>query len=305
MTLLLGIDCGGTNTKLLLAHHADGEWSPVRRDQFPTPQHARALAETVARVDRFVGQDRPAALGFAVPGIIDDAGVVVACSNVRQLEGTAPAEVVSAGLGVPGVAVHDGTATARAEVVLGAARGQADAFVLGLGTGVAGAHVVDGQIRLGAHGAAGEIGHVPLGGDRPCSCGQRGCLETFIGGTQLGRRWSELSGAADHSATARDLIEAAAGGDQRAAAVVDEATTALARCVLDLVAVVDPGIIVIGGGVAQASGQIIDPMIAKTRAAATFHRLPPIVPARLGMWGTAWGTILAARTAAELEPSRD
>lgn len=305
MTVVLGIDCGGTSTKLLLARHADDRWSDVRRDQFPTPQHDAALDEIADRVGRFLGADRPDALGFAVPGIVDDAGTVVACANVGWLVGTAPAAVVAAGLRVPGVAVHDGAATARAEVVLGAARGHADVFVLGLGTGVAGAHVVDGRIRRGAHGAAGEIGHVSLGGDRPCSCGQRGCLETYIGGTQLGRRWDELTGAGDRPATARDLVEAAVAGDPRAQAVVDEATTALARSVLDLVALVDPGIVVVGGGVAQARAQILDPAIAKVRAgAATFHRLPPIVPAHLGMWGAAWGTVLAARAATELEPSR-
>lgn len=303
MTLLLGIDCGGTNTKLLLAREADGEWTTLRRDRFPTPQHPQALSEVIARVTDFVGPDAPDAFGFAVPGIIDETGGVVACSNVRWLEGTTPTDTLSAALGAPGVVVHDGAATARAEVVLGAARGYTDIFVLGLGTGISGAHVIDGEIRRGAHGAAGEIGHVSLGGDRPCSCGQRGCLETFVGGTQLGQRWSAVTGAAAGSATARDLIEAAGAGDTRAVAILDEATTALARSVLDLVALVDPRVIVVGGGVAQAWAQVLEPTIAKARAAATFHHVPLIVPARLGMWGAAWGTVLAARSVAGLEPS--
>lgn len=303
MTLLLAIDCGGTNTKLLLAREADGEWTTLRRDRFPTPQHPRALAEVVAQVTEFVGTDVPDAFGFAVPGIIDESGRVVACGNVRWLEGTTPTDAISAALGAPGVVVHDGAASARAEVVLGAARGYTDIFVLGLGTGISGAHIIDGQIRRGAHGAAGEIGHVSLGGDRPCSCGQHGCLETYIGGTQLGQRWSTVTGAVAGTVTARDLIEAAGAGDVRAVAILDEATTALARSVLDLVALVDPSLIVVGGGVAQAWAQVLEPTITKVRAAATFHQVPLIVRARLGMWGAAWGTVLAARSVAGLEPS--
>lgn len=298
MSLLLGIDCGGTDTKLLLAA-TDGEPVPRRQHRFATPRHPQAPAEIVAHVERFLGADRPDAFGMAVPGIVDDDGVVVACANVPWLETLAPAEIVAAALGFPGAVVHDGPATASAEAAMGAARGHADAFVLALGTGVAGAHVVDGEVRRGAHGAAGEIGHVTLGGDRPCSCGQRGCLETYVGGTQLGRRWQELSGAGrERPATARDLVEAAAGGDPRAVAVLDEATTALARSVLGLVALVDPGIVVVGGGVARARAQVVDPMVAKARAMATFHRLPPIVPAALGMWGAAWGAVLAGRAVA-------
>lgn len=303
MTLLLGIDCGGTNTKCLLAREADGQWSTLRRAYFPTPQHPQALSEITTHVQEFVGPDEPDAFGFAVPGIINECGRVIASSNVRWLEGTAPADAISAALGAPGVVVNDGAATARAEVVLGAARGNADVFVLSLGTGIAGAHVIEGEIRRGAHGAAGEIGHVSLGGDRPCSCGQHGCLETFVGGTQLGQRWAVVTGAPAGSTTARDLIEAAGEGDARAAAILDEAATALARSVLDLVAIVDPSIIVVGGGVAQAWTQILEPTIAKARAAATFHHVPPIVPAHLGMWGAAWGTILAAHATAGLEPS--
>lgn len=303
MTLVLGIDCGGTDTKLLLAREVDGEWTALRRADVPTPRHGEPLTQLTAHVKEFVGSDAPAAVGFAVPGIIDEDGIVVACSNVRWLEGTAPADAVSAALRVPGVVVHDAAATAQAEVVLGAARGYSDVFVLGLGTGIAGAHVTDGEIRRGAHGAAGEIGHVSLGGDRPCSCGQRGCLETYVGGAQLGQRWGALTGADAGTTTARDLIDAAGAGDARAVAMLDEATSALARSVLDLVALVDPSLVVVGGGLAQAWAQVLEPTIAKVHAAATFHQVPPIVPARLGRWGAAWGTILAARSRAGLERS--
>lgn len=72
---------------------------------------------------------------------------------------------------------------------------------------------------------------------------------------------------------------------------------------LGLVALVDPGVIVIGGGIGRAREQVIDPVVAKVRAAATFHRLPPIVPAALGMWGAAWGAELAAERLLEPDPA--
>ncbi|MCW5951703.1 MAG: ROK family protein, partial [Propionibacteriaceae bacterium] len=267
--------------------------SVLRQTRFPTPRHGRALADIVDRVEEFVNGQQVASFGIALPGIINDAdGTVVTSTNLTWLEGQAPARILGAALRAPGAMVNDGAATARAEVTLGAARGHSDAFVLALGTGIAGAHVVDGRIRRGAHGAAGEIGHISLGGDRICSCGQRGCLETYIGGSQLSERWRELSGRAG---TARDLVEAADRGDAGASAVLDDATSALARSVLGLVALVDPGIIVVGGGVARAHAQVVEPMAAKARALATFHHLPPIVPATLGIWGAAWGAVLAAR----------
>lgn len=292
--LTLGIDCGGTSTKLLLAAESDGVFTEMGTDRFPTPRNNDALSFLTHKARALLG-DRPlGGFGIAMPGIIDDAtSVVTTSTNLAWVEGLAPADVVGDGLGVPGVLVHDGAATAKAEATLGAARDYSDAFVLALGTGVAGAHIVAGQIRRGAHGGAGEIGHISQGPGRVCSCGQRGCLETFIGGARLGTRWQEHVKDKE-PVTAVDLTAAAATGNQAALAILDEATTALAKGVLGMIALIDPEIVVIGGGVARARGLVIDPTVAKTHAMATFHHVPPIVPAALGMWGAAWGAVLAA-----------
>ncbi|MFS0853621.1 ROK family protein [Microbacterium sp. 179-I 3D4 NHS] len=292
MTAVLGIDYGGTRTKLLLARRAGEEWEVVRQDSVATA--SGSVVAIVDEVRSFVGADPVAAFGITVPGVLDEAtGTVVRSTNLPWLDATRPADDVRAAFPTlgPGVAVQDGSAAALAEATLGAGHGHRDVFVVTLGTGVAGAHLIDGGIRAGAHGAAGEIGHVATGGVLRCSCGGVGCLETFIGGRNLGMRWDAVVGTGGPSG-AREVVEAADAGDGRAAAMLDEATGMLAQGLLGLVATVDPGVIVLGGGVAQAHERIVAPTVAKVAAGATFHAVPPILPARLGAWAGAWGAVL-------------
>jgi glucokinase len=297
VNLLLGIDYGGTHSKLLLARDS----TAVRQAQLPTPRGPGALRRLAEQVDGFLDGERPAALGVTIAGILDEAtGRVVTSVNLPWLDGTDPADDLTGLLGVAGVAVQDGHAAATAEVTLGAARAHGDIndiFVLTLGTGIAGAHIVDGVMRRGAHGAAGEIGHMGTGEGRMCSCRQRGCLESEIGGVQLVARWQEAGGTVPAGGTARDLVAAAAAGDERAVTVLDRATTALSRSLLGVIALLDPGLIVVGGGLAQAQKWIFEPAVRKAVDGATFHRLPPIVPAALGVWAGAWGAVIAAGSA--------
>jgi len=290
MSRLLGVDVGGTQTKLLLADVAGERHDDVRHAVVPTPVGGVAmLGDAVAE---FLGDDRVDGVGVSVPGILGADGTVLVSTNVPWLDGTRPAAALADRLGAPGVVVQDGTAAARAEALLGAGRGRDDIFVVALGTGIAGAHVVDGIVQSGAHRAAGELGHMASGTGRVCSCGQRGCLETEIGGRMIAARWDEIRGAT--GATARDLVAAADAGDERAIALIDEATSALAQTLLAMIALLDPGTIVIGGGLANARERILEPAIRKTRERATFHQVPPILAARLGLWGGAWGGVLAA-----------
>ncbi|WP_052720882.1 ROK family protein [Actinoplanes rectilineatus] len=285
----------------------------------------RSLAALATEVRAFLGDDRPDAVGTTVAGVLDQAtGTVLTSANLPWLTGTNPAAALSAALGIPAVAVHDGNAAATAEAVLGAGRGHHDLFVLALGTGIAGAHIVGGELRRGAHGAAGEIGHTGPGTGRLCSCGRHGCLESSIGGAQLAARWSESrspagssdgtrisnpagspppgatdspagSPAGSPSGGARAVVEAAERGDPAAVTLLDEATTALSHGLLNVIALVDPGLIVVGGGLSEARRWIVDPAVAKVSRNATFHHVPPIVPAALGVWAGAWGATLAAR----------
>ncbi|WZH38070.1 MAG: ROK family protein [Microbacterium enclense] len=294
MTLLLGVDNGGTRVKLLLARDAGGRLEHVRTDDAPTPRGPAAMDELAEITRAFLADDRADAFGITVAGILDEAsGAVVTSANMRWLEGLAPARELSERIGIPGEAVQDGVATAIAEAVLGAGRGADDVFVLALGTGIAGAHVVDGAVRKGAHGGAGEIGHIATGRGEKCTCGQSGCLESVLGGTRLGARWDRARGVQAQS-SALDVVLAAERGDGTARTILDEATTALANGLLSLMAMIDPGVIVIGGGLSNSPTWIIDPAVDKAHRQATFHSVPPIVRAQLGSWAGAWGAALTA-----------
>jgi hypothetical protein len=177
----LGIDLGGSGSKLLLArgpgpatgpeplwqHRIDGALTPGTLDALRATVHD-GLARTATTVQ---------AAGVTVPGIVDETtGVVRRSVNMPWLDGVSVPERFGALLGVPTVAVHDGRAAALAEARLGAGRGSDDVFVLALGTGVAGAHVVRGTVRTGAHDGAGEAGHVsldPAGPRTSPRCGSR------------------------------------------------------------------------------------------------------------------------------------
>src|SRR5699024_6078504 len=157
------------------------------------------------------------------------------------------------------------------------------------------AHLVAVYVRAGAHGAAGDIGHLVVGGAHTCSCGQTGCLETLIGGAQLGRRWAEERGVEpDSDCAARHVVAAAEAGDAAAVVVLERAVRGLARAILSLSALLDPGVLVLGGGVARSPGWMVWPAVERAREQATFHQLPEIRLAELGVWAGAHGAVLAA-----------
>ncbi|UFU07281.1 ROK family protein [Ruania halotolerans] len=292
MSALLGIDYGGTHTKLLLVDGTDGDGPILARESVRTA----GVDELGQEVRRFVA-DRPVAqFAMTVAGTFDaGTGVVRRSVNMPWLDGTAPAHRVSEAIDVPGSAVQDGIATAVGEATLGAGRGAEDVFVIALGTGIAGAHIVGGEVRAGAHGGAGEVGHIAIAGEHRCSCGQTGCLETWIGGGQLGRRWAEQrgSGAAAVS-TAHEVVLAAEAGDEPAQVVLRNAGQALAKALLQVSAMLDPAVVVVGGGVARSPQWTVHPAFDTARRDATFHRLPEMRLAELGVWAGAHGAVLAA-----------
>lgn len=287
--IALGIDYGGTHTKLLLVA---GDGRELARDTVPTGD----LEELGTRAAAFLGGATIDTFAVTIAGTLEPAtGLVGRSTNLPWLDGTAPGEVLAERLGAPGFAIQDGEAAALAEARLGAGRGSDDVFVIALGTGIAGAHVVSGVVRRGAHGAAGEVGHMQVVQNGVvCSCGQLGCLETAIGGNQLAARWADGGGKVPAGATARDVVIAAEARDDTARAALNDATHALARAILEVSALVDPQLMVIGGGVARSPEWTVQPAIDMARASATFHCIPEIRLATLGVWAGARGAAEAA-----------
>ncbi|WP_093837857.1 ROK family protein [Streptomyces aidingensis] len=226
----------------------------------------------------------PAAAGIVVPGILDEAaGEVRYAANLGWREVPLRRLLSERLAGLPVAVGHDVRAGGLAEGRLGAGAGAADGrfLFLALGTGIAGAIGIDGRIEAGAHSGAGEIGHIIVrpGGER-CGCGQRGCLETVCSAAAVGRAWAAECG--DPRATAADAARAAAAGDPAAGRVWQRAVDGLADGLLVGITLLDPDMVIVGGGLAEAGDTLFVPLREAVAARIAFQHHPTIVPAALG-----------------------
>lgn len=207
-------------------------------------------------------------------------------------------ELMSERFGMPVAFDHDVRAGSWAERVLGGARDHADAVVMMIGTGIAGALLIGGRLHT-AGGYAGEIGHSPIG-EWPCPCGARGCLEAVASAGAIARRYTEATGSAVDGA--REVIARAEGGDETAMRVWNEALDALALAIAQLTAVLAPQAVVIGGGLSRAGDALFDGLRTRIADRLSFHRLPALVPAELSDDSGILGSALLARRAAGERP---
>ncbi|MFH8789965.1 ROK family protein [Streptomyces roseoverticillatus] len=290
MRHVIALDVGGTAIKAALIgpdhellHEAR---RPTGREQGPEAVVAGILefaAELAATGEAAYGEPAAAA-GLAVPGIVDAAaGTAVYAANLGWRD-VPLRDLLSRRLGGTPVALgHDVRTGGLAEGRLGAGEG-ADRFLfVALGTGIAGAIGIDGRIEAGAHGCAGEIGHIavrPGPAGRPCGCGGRGCLETVASAAAVSRAWAEASGTPD--ADAADCARAVEAGDPRARAVWQEAVDALADGLVIAHTLLDPRTLIVGGGLAEAGDTLFAPLRAAVADRMTFQRLPRVIPAALG-----------------------
>jgi len=296
--VVVALDVGGTGMKCALVrpdgtvHHA--ERHPTLASRGPAAVTANILDVAAglaarARADSLT----PIAAGVAVPGVVDERnGVAVWSSNVGFRD-VPLRDLVSDRLGVPAALGHDVRVGGLAEARLGAGRGEPHVLFMAIGTGIAAAHVVDGKAFAGAHGAAGEVGHVIVRpGGPPCGCGMRGCLESVASASAIGRRYAERSGIA--GATAFDVAARSAAGEPLAEAVWRDAVEALADGLLTAQALYDAGIVVLGGGLAEAGDALLRPLRIALDQRVTFHRMPEIVRAALGDTAGCLGAALFA-----------
>ena len=290
----LGIDVGGTNSKLAVLEIEGDHRTVLATATIPTG--AGDPGEVVGRLGaagaRLAAEHGPvAAAGAGVPGLFDEAsGRIVLLPNLPAAWTGRPFRDPLAGLlGVPVALINDARAFTLAESRMGAAAGCPTVVCLTLGTGVGGGVVVDGRLRFGPSGRAGELGHQVIEVDGPpCGCGNRGCVEAFAAGAVLCRL-----GGRD---TPEAVFRAAAAGDRRAGAAVGATVGRLAVGIANLVTVLWPERVVVGGGVAAAGDQLFGPLRAAVAAAAPL--VDPasyeIVPAALGPAAGAIGAALWA-----------
>ncbi|MCT2592774.1 ROK family protein [Streptomyces sp. N2-109] len=288
---VIALDVGGTGMKAALIGPGP-EHPPLYETRRVTPreQGPEAVVESVlsfAAELRAHGLEKygtePVATGVGLPGIVDQAnGVAVYSANLGWRDVPLRALLRERlGNGLPVAVGHDVRTGGLAEGRIGAGKGVDRFLFVPLGTGIAGAIGIDGRVEPGAHGSAGEIGHVVVRPDGPeCPCGQRGCLETLSSAAAVGRAWAAVSG--DPEATAADAAKAVESGDPRATAVWADAVDALAAGLVTGLTLLDPRTLIIGGGLAEAGDTLFTPLREAVRARVTFQQLPTIVPAALG-----------------------
>ncbi|MET7764390.1 ROK family protein [Streptomyces sp. NPDC005355] len=288
MKHVIALDVGGTGMKAALigADHTllHAARRPTGREHGPDAV-VTAILDFAAEL-RELGERQfggpAAAAGVGVPGVLDeDRGVAVFAANLGWRDVPLRALLSERLGGIPVALGHDVRLGGLAEGRIGAGEG-ADRFLfVSVGTGIAGAIGIEGRIDPGAHGSSGEIGHIVVRPGGPvCGCGQSGCLEMFASASALGRAWAEASG--DPAADAADCAKAVASGDPRAAAVWREMVGAFADGLVIAVTLLDPGVLIIGGGLAEAGETLFAPLRTAVEERITFQKLPHIVPAALG-----------------------
>ncbi|MGB2571126.1 ROK family protein [Micromonospora citrea] len=284
--VVVALDVGGTGMKCALVR-PDGEVVHAERHPTGAERGPAAVVDTILDVaEGLAGKARsdgltPIACGIGVPGLVDDAaGVAVWSSNIG-FRHVPLRDLAAARLGLPTALGHDVRVGGLAETRLGAGRDVGHVLFVAVGTGIAAAHVVGGSATTGAHGAAGELGHILVrpGGPR-CGCGRPGCLEAVSSASAIGRRYTELARGA--LVTAAEVAGRAAAGEELAGRVWQEAVDALADGLATAQALFDVETMVIGGGLARAGAQLFDPLRAALRERITFHREPRLVAAALG-----------------------
>ncbi|GGZ44882.1 sugar kinase [Streptomyces inusitatus] len=288
MRHVIALDVGGTGMKAALVG-ADGNLLYEARRATGRERGAEAVVQSIldfAGDLRAYGEEHlgvsALAAGVAVPGIVDsESGVAVYAANLGWRD-VPMRELLSGRLdGLPVALGHDVRTGGLAEGRIGAGQG-ADRFLfIPLGTGIAGAIGIGGTIEAGAHNYAGEIGHVVVRPDGPvCGCGQRGCLETLASAAAVSRAWAKAS--KDPAADAADCAKAVESGDPKALTVWRDAVDALAAGLVTAITLLDPRVLIIGGGLAEAGETLFTPLRAAVEERVTFQKLPSIVPAALG-----------------------
>lgn len=294
----LGLDLGGTNIKAAVVEISRPSEDPqvvstALHETF-AERGPDAVTERLIEVGRAtINEFGPvAAAGLGVPGIFQtDTGRIVLFPNLPgPWAGHALRDPVGAALGVPTTLINDARAFVLAEGTIGAGRGHQTLVGLTLGTGIGGGIMIDGQIHLGAFGTGGEIAHqIIMPGGPLCGCGNRGCVEALAKADAL----AALAGLPD----AASVYARAANGDEDCLAAIDTVAGYIGIGLANVVTVLGPSCIVIGGGIIAAGDLVLDPI---RTAMAALVRLAPgdrveVVPAELGNWAGAIGAALGGR----------
>jgi glucokinase len=290
---ILAVDLGATHTRAALV---DPTGTVRGKRTAPTPRDgdpSAVLAPLFAMLDALVAEHRPAAIGVAAIGPLDTATGALLGRPPNLGDGWRDLPLGAAltdRYNLPTAVERDTNVSALGEHAFGAARGSEDFIYLTVSSGIGGAVVTRGRLLGGAHGLAGELGHIPVDlHGPPCGCGLNGCVEAIASGTAIAAagRAAAQDGVwpdAPQTITAREVAAAARAGAAVPGEIMDRAYAAFAAATVGLVNAFDPGLIVVGGALAEAEG---DRLLAPARAAlghalGASARDVAVVPAALG-----------------------
>ncbi|MEV5002947.1 ROK family glucokinase [Nocardioides sp. LML1-1-1.1] len=307
-TLTCGIDIGGTK---IAGAVVDPDGNVVAEDRVESPAtDPTAMEEAAARlVAGFAAEHGITAVGVGAAGYVaSDRSTVLFAPNIAWRNEPLGADLARL-TGLPVVVENDANAAAWGEFRYGGGADVDDQLMVTVGTGVGGGIVIDGALLRGAHGVGAEIGHLCVVPDgRVCGCGNHGCLEQYASGTALVRAAREAVAAS--SLLARDLLQRAEGdpakitgpmitaaardGDRFAIEQFERLGQWLGHGIASLVAVLDPAVVVIGGGVSEAGALLIDPLRASFEHELSGRGYRPTAEIRLAELGNRAGVIGAA-----------
>jgi glucokinase len=256
MSFSLGVDIGGTTARAAVVDRESGRIVASAKQTW-TDRSLEAVVAGTAELVNSLARAHPLATGLVGVGFAGmlRGHVVVNAPNLgwREVDFGTP---LASALGRPVKLVNDLSAAAWGEYSAGAAKGATDSFTVFVGTGVGSAIIANGALVKGSSQVAGEFGHLKLTleGGRRCGCGQDGCLEAYLGGAKLAE-WMKEEGLAGGAA---DLEKLAASGDATAKRLYEFAAGSLALAIANQVSVLNPGVLVLGGGVLRRSPGIVE-----------------------------------------------
>jgi glucokinase len=305
MTYTVGVDVGGTK---IAAGLVDGAGRLVARDRTESPATDPAeIVHTIGKLVRcLVGSHEIEAVGVCAAGFVDKARSTVVFAPNLAWRDEPLKEKLQAELGLPVVVENDANAAAWGEFTSGAGEDVEDLLMLTIGTGVGGGVVIDGELVRGGFGMGGEVGHIQMvPGGVKCGCGNLGCLESYGSGTALVRMTREqalddpqaathllqLAGGDVAGITGPLVTQAARGGDPFALARLAELGDWIGQGVATLTAVLDPNVVVIGGGVGEAGDLLLDPIRASFENHVTVRGHRPLLEVRQAELGNAGGMV--------------
>jgi glucokinase len=288
----LGLDLGGTNIKVAVIEKSGDSWKVIKEEDVPT-EADKGPAHVVSRLAEIAANKQKefsnlSGVGVAVPGLFNADGTIELFPNLPGAwRGFQALEPIRKATNLPTAIINDARSFTLGEAIMGAALGKRTVACFVMGTGVGGGVVIDGKIHLGASGAAGEIAHQIIKFDGPiCGCGAQGCAEPLTNSAAV----AKLAG----TKTAEEAYKNAVAGDEKALAAFKEVAYWIAITLTNIMVVLAPDTIVIGGGVAQSGDILLKEIRTAMQERAYLYPASDIniVPATLGFYAGSIGAAL-------------